>query len=145
VQRGFCLSVFLDGWYGVDWSRPEQTIGLGHENSNNRSRMEVTMNMPETLTWRFKDSNGRDWEARASPTGEVVNQHDEYNPDGDCQWRCEMFGYDGFRIWYGYHVGQLDRPPKLRDLLFEWQQEVNQIVLDGAIDETRKRFPNANE
>lgn len=100
--------------------------------------------MSKKNEWKWKDSNRFEWLAKAEQTGEVLNQHEEFNPDGDHVWLCEIFAEDGYRIWWGYYVGQIHMPPMLREVLKLWQQEVNRIVIDGAIDETRKRFSDAD-
>lgn len=99
--------------------------------------------MPNSLSWEWKDSNRCWWSVEAWPLGEVTNVKD-WNLAGDWRWGFMVFNEAKERVWSGFHDGQLDQPPKLRHLLCEWQQEVNQIVLDGAIDETRKRFSDAN-
>jgi hypothetical protein len=96
------------------------------------------------LVWKWKDSCRRYWSVIAKPTGCVMNKEGS-NPDGDMEWAWQLFDEENKCIWYGCHVGQLDQPPKLQHLLAEWQQDVNQVVIDGVAHEARERFSNAHE
>lgn len=81
--------------------------------------------------WTWKDGNRYWWRLTAESHGEVQNQS-ETNPDGDWQWEFELFNEAGQLIHEGRFVGQLDQPPKLKDLLYVWQCDVAAVVIDGC-------------
>ena len=99
---------------------------------------------PDKLKWKWKDSARNHWTMIAWWTGDVCDQV-KNALDGDQIWTAELFNEHNECVWRGGCNAQGDEPPKLRDFLWEWQQEVNQVVVDGAMDETRKRWQLSGE
>lgn len=108
--------------------------------------------MAETLlSWTWKGSDRRWWKLKAMPSGMTENVDTVLNPDGDIVWDWFLYDEEAMSdqtaqlyIWTGRLVGQNDHPPKLQHFLLEWLQAVNQIVVDGACDETRRRWTDAD-
>lgn len=109
------------------------------------------MSQIKYLEWNWKDGSRREWKLTANPSGEVKNVDDAFNPDGDVVWYWYLYDEDAINTgiaqnytWAGSLVGQYDLPPRLESFLLNWLEDVNRIVVDGACDETRKRWSDVN-
>lgn len=102
------------------------------------------MSDSKNLKWEWKGSDRREWRIIANQLGEIENVS-EMNPEGDLVWLWFVYDEAGMNcqtnqnyIWAGRFVGQGDHPPHLKLLLLQWLEDVNSVVVDGAISEAKK-------